>query len=189
MSESEHKNYNILSDEQLAELIKSGEYECFSILLGRYAGYIKTIAAKFEPSSEREDLISEGFLELFKAAVSYSADKGTKFKTFATLCVKDAILRHLHKATAKKRIPDSMLSSIEDIDIIDSDSPESLIIKRENIKSFFDTAKSKLSAFEYTVFCSYIFGNSYKEIATATGKSIRAVDGALTRARNKLKGQ
>lgn len=178
---------NDLSDEQLVDLIKAGDYERFGVLLGRYAGYIKSFAKKYEAACEKEDLISEGFLEFFKAVRSYSADKGAKFATFAKLCVKDAIIRQYNKTTAQKQIPGSMLSSIEGVDIAGDESPESLLIKKENVKSFFDNAKSKLSDFEYTVFCSHIFGKSYKEIAEDTGKSVKAIDGALTRARNKLK--
>ena len=187
MSKSKLEKNNNFSDEQLVSLIKSGEYEHFGALLGRYAGYITSMAQKYGTASEKEDLISEGFLELFKSVLSYSEDKGTKFKTFSLMCIKNAMFRHYNKNNALKRIPDAMISPIEDADVSVSDSPESLLIEKEGIKSFFDIAKSELSDFEYTVFCSYIFGKSYKEIAEDTGKSVKAVDGALTRVRGKLK--
>ena len=147
MSKTTAKNDAAYSDEQLTDRIKSGEYESFAVLLGRYAGYIKNMAQKYG-DCEKEDLISEGFLELFKAAMAYSRDKGAKFKTFAAICVKDAMLRHYNKAAAAKRIPGSMISSIDGLDVVDTNSPESLLIKKESIKTFFDTAKSELSDFE-----------------------------------------
>ena len=175
-----------LSDEQLVARVQAGEYEYFGVLLKRHIGLIKYIAFNNCPGIENEDAQSEGFLSFFKAVKLYSPDKGASFKTFFSMTVKSDMLDLNKKKNAKRQIPEDILSSVDVDNVEDADSPESLFIRKESIKSFFDNAKSKLSSFEYTVFCDKYFGKSYAEIAAETGKSKKAIGAALVRARKKI---
>ena len=177
------------SDEELVARIQAGDYECFGILFKRHVGLIRYIVGKYCPESEAEDALSEGFLSFFKAVKLYSPDKGASFKTFFSMTVKSDIFDIYKKRSAKSRIPGDALSPIEEAQVVEADNPESLFIRKESVKSFFDKAKSVLSDFEYTVFCDRCFGKSYSEIAAGTGKSEKAVGAALARARKKMQSE
>ncbi|MBR4911097.1 MAG: sigma-70 family RNA polymerase sigma factor [Clostridia bacterium] len=175
-----------LSDEELVKLIQSGKDEYFSVLFKRHIGLIKYIVGNNSSGDETEDALSEGFLSFFKAVKLYAPEKGASFKTFFTITVQSDIWDFNKKKKSKRRIPGDMLTSIEEAQPLDHNSPESLLLRKESVRDFFDTAKSKLSDFEYAVFCDRCFGRSYAEIAARTGRSEKAVSAALARTKNKL---
>ncbi|MBO4693562.1 MAG: sigma-70 family RNA polymerase sigma factor [Clostridia bacterium] len=175
------------SDEQLAAHIKSGDYAHFFVLRNRYMPYIIKSASKYKSLVDEEDLISEGVLALFVAAKSYKQEKSS-FKAFAFLCIERAIVNQYRRSKALKRIPAELISSIDGLDIADSNNPESLFIEKESTDSIICTVKDRLSDYEYKVFCEFICGKSYKEIAQEFNKSNKSVDNALKRVRAKIAG-
>lgn len=175
------------SDEQLALLVKSGDYKAFGFLLDRYMPYIVKSASKYKSVIETEDLASEGVLSFYLAIKSFQPEKSS-FKSFAYTCVERGILAQYRLTKALKRVPADLISSIEDMEVPDEENPESMLIRKENFKALFSVVKSELSDFEYLVFREFICGKSYKEISEVTGKSQKSVDNALRRAREKLAG-
>lgn len=174
------------SDEQLVALVKSGEYGYFDILLKRYMPRIKRYAGSYEGVLEFEDLLNECCLAFFQAVMSYDPQKSA-FGYFAEYCVKRAVISPHRVAVASKRIPRNLISSIDDVDMIDNKNPESVFIEKESFNSLSNTLKGILSEFEFEVVSGFISGKSYKEIADDCGKSVKSVDNALKRAREKLK--
>ena len=186
MSKVFTENINSFSDEQLVSLIKSGKGEYFDILLKRYMPRINRYARSYEGVLEFDDLLNECCLAFFQAVVKYDFEKST-FGYFADYCIKMAVISPHRGAAALKRIPRNLISSIEDVDIVDRDNPESVFIEKESFNSLSDTLKGILSEFEFSVVRGFIAGKSYKEIAAESGKSVKSVDNALKRAREKLK--
>jgi len=88
---------------------------------------------------------------------------------------------------AKKRIPENLIDSIEDVDILSPLDPEKMLIERENFENLKSNIRKNLSETEYRILGEYLSGKSYGEIAAGLSISEKAVDNALLRARNKLK--
>ena len=177
--------YEKCSDEQLAALIKSGDYAPFGELLNRYMPHIVSSASKYKSVIEAEDLESEGILALFMASKSYQPEKSS-FRTFAYLCIERGILAQFRYIKALKRIPSEMIQSIDGLGLAGGKNPENMFIEKEKARIFFDSVKNELSEFEYAVLREFISGKSYKEIAEYTGTTAKAVDNALRRVREKL---
>lgn len=187
MSEITSENFLVLPDEKLVSLIKAGNNECFLILHKRYSKIIESIADKYASVCSHHDLIYYGSIGFADAVMSYRDDLGASFKTFAKICINSEMQDYIRKANADMRIPRELLLSIEDVNVSDDNDPESMFIKREYIDSLISSIKSKLSGFEYSVFYEFACGKSYKEIAAKTGKSEKAVENALSRARGKVR--
>lgn len=49
-------------------------------------------------SLHRDDIISSGILGLVKAANTFDAERGTKFSTYAALCIRNEMLMYMRKA-------------------------------------------------------------------------------------------
>lgn len=176
------------TDNQLIELINNGDYKYLQFLINRYMPYIISVASRYNASGlDTEDFIQEGVLAIFSAVKAFDGEKAS-FKTFVTLCIDRAMSTALLRATgAAKHIPDSLISPIDDVELADTNSPESIIIEKENYDALANSIKKELSDFEYRVLCEFLSGKSYVDIADALGVTAKSVDNALRRIRAKVK--
>lgn len=176
------------TDDQLIELINNGDYKYLQFLINRYMPYIISVASRYNASGlDTEDFIQEGILAIFSAVKAFDGEKAS-FKTFVTLCIDRAMSTALLRATgAAKHIPDSLISPIDDVELADTNSPESIIIEKENYDALANSIKKELSDFEYRVLCEFLSGKSYADIADALGVTAKSVDNALRRIRAKVK--
>lgn len=177
-----------ISDNQLIELINSGEYKYLQLLINRYMPYIISTASNYNAGGfDTEDFIQEGILAIFSAVKTYDSSKAS-FKTFVSICITRAMSSALARASgAAKHIPESLISSIEDVELADMSSPESILIEKENYTDLAETIKKESSDFEYKVLCEFLSGKSYTDIAKTLGVSDKSVDNALRRIRSKIK--
>lgn len=180
------ENYEKLSDDEIVSLINNGDYELLQVIINRYYPVILSNVRKLCPEAYREDAIQEAILALYSAVRDYNSSKSS-FKAFAGLCVKRAVISVLKRSQRKKNIPDELLSSIEEIEIVDSNSPEKIFFEREDYKNLANTIRLELSALEYEVLEFYLAGEKYCDIAQKLGISEKSVDNALARIRKKLK--
>lgn len=187
MSEAFLEKCKTLSDAQIVALINSGEYIYIGAIIDRYTPLIKSIISKSSESLlDFDDLFQEATLALFSAVKSFDPSKAS-FSTFATLCINRAVNDQVRIASAGKRVPEKLITPIEDVDIADSSSPESILIEKESYLRLADSIKLELSELEYRVLCSFLKGNSYSDISDELGLPLKSVDNALGRIRRKLK--
>ncbi len=180
------ENYEKMSDIELITLINQGNYEPLKILIERYYPVISYFVRKYCPETSREDAVQEANVALFSAVQRFDSEKAS-FSTFAALCIKRSVLNTIDGKFRKKEIPDELLSSIEDEEIIDSNSPEKIFFEREDYKDLADNIKLELSAMEYKVLQLYLSGEKYASIGQTLGISEKSVSNALLRIRKKLK--
>lgn len=158
------------------------------VIIERYYPVILYYARKYAPDDLREDAIQEGNLALFSAVKNYNLKKAS-FSTFASLCVKRAVIAVLRGKNRKKDIPDELMSSIEELELIDANTPEKILIDRENLRTLTDNIKVELSSLEYRILQLHLSGNNYSQIALKLEISEKSVDNALSRVRKKLKSK
>lgn len=175
-----------LSDNEIIEKINNGEYELLHIIMQRYHEIILYYTQKYCPETYREDAVQEASFALYSAVKNFDPKKSS-FKTFATLCIKRSVIAVLKNQQRQKNIPDELLSSIDDIDIADCNSPEKIFFEREDFKLLTDNIKLELSPLEFAVLQHYLSGESYRKISEEMGISEKSVNNALTRIRKKLK--
>ena len=150
--------------------------------------------------ADREDIIQEGMIGLYKAIRDFRNDKLSSFRAFAELCVTRQIITAIKTATRQKHIPlNSYISLNKPIYDEDSDrtlldvlagariaDPEELVISREEFMDIEEKLEAILSDLEWQVLMSYLDGKSYQEIAAELQRHVKSIDNALQRVKRKL---
>ncbi len=191
-------NYEALTDEEIVSLAQNGESRATEFIVNKYREFVEIRSIPyFMAGSERDDLVQEGLIGLYKAIKSYSLNKNANFKTFAEICVVRQMISAVKSSTRKKNSPlnhyVSIHTSEDEIDTISAklvdtknENPESMLIERESVQGIQSKIYSILSEFESEVLSYYLSGITYKEIAKIIGKSSKAVDNALCRIKKKV---
>ncbi len=181
------KDYHLMSDEELAELCKSYDDTALDTLIKRMESVIANCVLSFSDSRfEKEDLMQEGMVACFRAVLSYDGGKGASFRTYAAVCIKNALKNFVKKKDNFFISADKDFVPLED-ETSDGATAEDEYISSENYKNLRESLEKVLSQTEYSVFSLFVDGMSYSEIAEKTGQSVKGVDGALQRVRKKLK--
>lgn len=184
-----------LTDEELIGTYRKGSLDAMTDLIIRYKPLVKNRARLFYlEGGDREDLLQEGMIGLFKAIKEYDAEKEASFATFARLCITRQMISAIEAAGRKKHMLLNESLSIEQLDegqIADrvgvADGPEKIFFEQEDSKLLMENINRNLSKMEKQVLDLYISGMDYLEIADMMGKSGKSIDNALQRIRNKIK--
>ena len=199
MSYSE--NYEALSDENLVELSAAGDDDATEYLLSRYKNAVRSKARMyFLVGADRDDIVQEGMIGLFKAIRDFDKEKQASFKSFAELCVRRQIITAIKTATRKKHSPLNSYISLSKplfddenegcfadfLDELEENSPEDLFIWKENAEAVGRKIDEALSKLEKEVLNMYLDGKSYQEIAKIMNRPPKSIDNALQRIKKKL---
>src|SRR5512146_2212092 len=183
--------YNERADEDLVAIAKSGDNLAMEYLLNKYKNFVRIKAKSyFLIGADREDIIQEGMIGLYKAIRDFRNDKLSSFRAFAELCVTRQIITAIKTATRQKHIPlNSYVSLNKPIYDEDSDrtlldvisgskitDPEELIISREEFDDIEEKMGEILSSLEWKVLMSYLEGKSYQEIAVDLKRHVKSID-------------
>jgi len=193
--------YDLRADEDNVEAVREGDSDALEFLIHKYRNFVRAKARSyFLIGADREDIIQEGMIGLYKAIRDYRGDKLASFKAFAELCVTRQIITAIKTATRQKHIPLNSYVSL-DKPIYDEDSdrtlldvicgtrvtdPEELIINKEEFMSLEDKMGEILSDLERKVLMLYLDGRSYQEIAVDLKRHVKSIDNALQRVKRKL---
>ncbi|MFZ7121403.1 MAG: RNA polymerase sporulation sigma factor SigH [Eubacteriaceae bacterium] len=192
---------NLITDEELVLMAKKGDRGAEEFLINRYRKFVRIKARSyFLIGADKEDIIQEGMIGLFKGIRDYKFDKDTSFKAFAELCIQRQIITAIKTATRQKHNPLNTYISL-DKPVYDEDSertlldliantktaePEAIIIGQEDLGYIEKKILEMLSDLEWKVLMSYVNGNSYHEIADELDKHVKTIDNALQRVKRKL---
>lgn len=196
--------YNSVTDEQLVIMAQNGDTAAMERILDKYKGLIKARAhAYFLIGADREDIIQEGMIGLYKAIRDFRQDKQSSFSAFADLCATRQIVTAIKTATRLKHIPLNNYVSLnkpiyEDesektlIDFVAEtivSDPEEIVINDENYRYTSDEIFKCLSKLEKNVLGLYLDGKSYQEISAVLKRAPKSIDNALQRIKRKLEAQ
>lgn len=178
-------NENI-SDDEIIQQINRGNLELLQVIIDRYSSVINYYVFKYCPENHREDAVQEAVFALYSAVQNYNSQKSS-FSTFATLCIKRSVIGVLKGLKQGKVIPEELLTSIDNLDVSDLNTPEKIFFDKEDFKALTDNIKLELSPMEYSVLQLYLAGLRYTVIADKLGLTEKSVNNALCRIRKKLK--
>lgn len=193
--------YDFKTDEEVAGEAKGGCSLALEYLILKYRNFVKAKARSyFLIGADREDIIQEGMIGLYKAIRDFRGDKLSSFRAFAELCITRQIITAIKTATRQKHIPlNSYVSLNKPIYDEDSDrtlldilsgakitDPEELMINREEYNNIEFQMGEILSDLEWKVLMLYLEGKSYQEIAVELRRHVKSIDNALQRVKRKL---
>lgn len=186
----------LLSDERLAVLAKSGDEEALEYLLERYKPLMRSLSLRyFIRGADRDDVVQEAMIALFKTVQNYDPDEGFSFAAAAARRSEQAVIDAIRKAEAKKN---KILNDSVSLENYEPGQDElgrlaaAFEFPERNAAELAEKLKQiqkLLSPMEYEVFFRRLKGLSYQEIAADLGSDTKAVDNALQRIRNKMKNK
>ncbi len=194
----EHK-----TDEELIEETMAGNSDAMDFLMEKYKNLVRSKAKTlFLVGADKEDLIQEGMIGLYKAIRDFRRDKDASFRSFAELCINRQMYTAIKSSNTKKNQPlnnyisfDSIVKNggaeepVEDMLGVEAEkisNPEQMVIDKESASVLEYTLVGRLSKMEREVLFYYLRDYNYNQIAEALSKEPKAVDNALQRIKKKL---
>jgi len=196
-----YQSFEDLADEEIVEYAREGDTVALEYLIHKYKNFVRAKARSyFLIGADREDIIQEGMIGLYKAIRDFRADKLASFRAFAELCITRQIITAIKTATRQKHIPlNSYVSLNKPLYDDESDrtledvlagnkvtDPEELVISREEFLDIESKMSEFLSDLEWSVLMLYLEGKSYQEIADQLSRHVKSIDNALQRVKRKL---
>lgn len=193
-----------MSENDIINLAQKRENAAMEYLLEKYKPLVRQKTRKlFLIDGDKDDLIQEGMIGLFKAVRDYQVGKDAAFRTFADLCISRQLYSAIKKSNRLKNQPLNSYVSIYSDEFSDADelagdrtvissgsdniaNPEAIMIDRENAIDMQNKMFDKLSKMEREVLKKYLEGMTYQEIAADMEKSPKSIDNALQRIKGKI---
>jgi RNA polymerase sporulation-specific sigma factor len=191
-------------DEDLVAAARAGDDRALATLLDKYRGFARSKAhSYFLVGADREDIIQEGMIGLYKAVRDFNPALQTSFRAFAELCITRQVITAIKTATRQKHGPLNNYVSFsrpvmtddegerclgDMLPVLTVSDPADLVISAERIRALQEHFDSVLSDLEAEVLRLYVDGKSYQEIAEVLKRHVKSIDNALQRIKRKLDG-
>lgn len=200
-----NEKFDNMTDEEIIEEIKNSKDDyALEYIIKKYMNLVRSKARTyFLIGADRDDLIQEGMIGLYKGIRDFNADKLSSFRAFAEMCITRQIITAVKTATRQKHIPLNSYISLNKpiyddesdrtlMDILSSATnptivdPEQMMIHQEEFHDIESKMVKLLSELEWKVLMSYLNGKSYQEIAIDLKRHVKSIDNALQRVKKKL---
>lgn len=194
-------DFGLLDDEEIIHLIHRKDKQALDFLICKYRSFVQGKARTyFLIGADREDIIQEGMIGLYKAIRDYDKKKLSSFKAFAELCITRQMITAIKTATRQKHTPLNSYVSL-DKPIFDEESdrtlldviagsksidPEELLVNQEELGDMELKLSELLSGLEKEALQLYLDGRSYQEISVQLNRHVKSIDNALQRVKRKL---
>lgn len=201
LKEIEIEGFRMLGDEEVLLLIEQGNSRALEFLIYKYKSLVWTKSQPyFLVGGEKEDIIQEGLIGLYKAICDFNGEKFSSFKRFADLCITRQIITAIKAATRQKHIPLNSYISL-DKPVYDEDSswtlidtiaesratdPQIMLVNHEKFIHMELQLLESLSELERKVLYLYIDGYTYHEISEELKRHVKSIDNAIQRIKRKL---
>lgn len=196
------EKYRKASDEVLVSQAREGDNYALEFVLTKYKNLVRKKARTyFLIGADKDDIIQEGMIGLYKAIRDFNKEKSVSFKAFAELCVTRQMISAVKASTRQKHVPLNSYISLNKplfeegdeqhslMDYMPSKkviNPEDLLIDKENLSMIEYELDSRLSALEKEVLSLYLEGKTYDQIAYILERTVKSIDNALQRIKKKV---
>ncbi len=195
----ETEKYMNMTDDKVVELVQLGDNNALNYIINKYNNVVNMKASKFfAVGVEKDDIIQEGLIGLYKATKSYDVEKQNSFKSFANMCIERQLITAVKSANRQKNIPlnsafslntpaynDSETDTLEVLAVNMVEDPLDTIANKEYFFQIETKIDENLSDFERKVLVHYKQGKSYVDIAKEVNSKVKSVDTAIQRIRKK----
>lgn len=196
-------NDNNVDDIDLIKQAKNNDKNAINTLINKYKNIVNIKVTKYYiDGAEKDDIIQEGLIGLFKAIKNFDFEKDITFKTFANLCVERQIITAIKGSKRQKHLPLNTYISLNNptsengdgeeesqlIDVYNTNTiedPLETITKNEYYDNVKNTINDSLSDFEKRVLRRFVAGQSYTQIAEGLNSPVKSIDNAIQRIRKK----
>jgi RNA polymerase sporulation-specific sigma factor len=181
------------ADEELVRRTWEGDERALVVLLGRYRPLVRARARTyFVQGGDREDVLQEGMIGLYRAVTAFDASRQVPFAGFADLCVTRQIRSAVEGGRRRKHqvltdaVPLTAAAHEPPAPARGDRDPVEEVVGIESAEELLRFCRTTLSGLELDVLAGFLRGQSYEAIAAALGCGTRSVDNALQRVRRKV---
>ncbi|MBO1005164.1 RNA polymerase sporulation sigma factor SigH [Pseudogracilibacillus auburnensis] len=193
--------FGTLVDEEVLSHVQQGNKVAIEYLINKYEGIVRKKASTyFLIGSDRDDVVQEGLIGLYKAICDYDENKRSSFRSFAELCITRQIITSIKSATRLKHTPLNSYVSIykpvhddesermllDTIDNYEAVDPHKVLVDREKYQYIQVKLMKALTRLEWNVLNLYVQGLTYEEIAVSLQRHDKSIDNALQRVKRKV---
>ena len=172
-------------------LARQGDPDAFLALSTRYLGVLRAQAARFvgRGAPERDDLIQEGLVGLYLAAMTYDEGRGTAFGAYAAACARNrmADAARRHGGPRNRPLNEALSLDSEAEALAAGESPQDQVELREQVRALLARLDSALTPLEKKALALYLGGCPRQRVPARSGMTLKAYDNALFRVRKKLR--
>ena len=198
---AEFERFSSLTDEEIVTIYqRENNHYATDYIVQRYKNFVRSKARSyFLMGADKEDIIQEGMIGLYKATRDFNQDHEVSFKAFAELCITRQIISAIKGASRQKHIPlnsyislnkpaydDSERTLIEVLETEKNLDPQEVVINREQYALIKEVMEAVLSPLEWDVLRGYMDAKSYQEMAEEHHSSVKSIDNALQRVKKKM---
>lgn len=198
---AEFERFSSLTDEEIVTIYqRENNHFATDYIVQRYKNIVRSKARSyFLMGADKEDIIQEGMIGLYKATRDFNQDHEVSFKAFAELCITRQIISAIKGASRQKHIPlnsyislnkpaydDSERTLIEVLETEKNLDPQEVVINREQYALIKEVMEAVLSPLEWDVLRGYMDAKSYQEMAEEHHRSVKSIDNALQRVKKKM---
>ncbi len=192
--------FDAMEDEDLVELANTNNSHALEFIIYKYKNFVRSkVRTYFIVGADKDDIIQEGMIGLYKAIRDFDRRKLASFRSFAEICITRQIITAIKTATRQKHTPLNFYVSLNKPvyeesertleDVIPEEKnldPMELFIGREDLDIIETKIGELLSPLELEVLMSYLEGRSYQEISDSLQRDVKSIDNALQRVKKKL---
>src|SRR5436309_243877 len=162
-------------DDELVLRARAGDDAALEHLLLRYKNFARVKARNyFLIGADKDDLVQEGMIGLYKAIRDFRPDRQSSFRAFAELCIQRQIITAIKTFTRQKHIPLNSYISL------------TRPMPHEEMESMESSFREILSDLEAQVLQLYLEGKSYQDISETLKRRVKSIDNALQRIKRKV---
>lgn len=198
---AEFERFSSLTDEEIVTIYqRENNHFATDYIVQRYKNFVRSKARSYIlMGADKEDIIQEGMIGLYKATRDFNQDHEVSFKAFAELCITRQIISAIKGASRQKHIPlnsyislnkpaydDSERTLIEVLETEKNLDPQEVVINREQYALIKEVMEAVLSPLEWDVLRGYMDAKSYQEMAEEHHRSVKSIDNALQRVKKKM---
>lgn len=200
-----YEEYEKCEDSDLIARLRAGEDTVMEYICSKYRGLVMSkVTSMYLLGGEKDDLIQEGMIGLFKAVIDYKPQCQTSFTTFANLCINRQLYTAIQRAGRSKHIPLNTYISLctdkeggeqpeegDKLNVLSagdvSPSPEQILLNREHLDALERDIQTMLSDYEKQVMDLMVAGWKPAEMAEILDKDEKGIYNACQRIRRKIK--
>ena len=180
---------------------RAGDDAAIAELMDRYRVLARSKARSyFVVGGDRDDVVQEGMIGLYKAVRDFDPTGGASFRTFAEMCVTRQVISAVKAASRHKHgplstsvsldapvDPDSDAASLADVlPAASSADPAEAVVSADEVRALQQHFEEVLTDLEQQVLRHHVEGRSYDEIASMLQRHVKSIDNALQRIKRKV---
>ena len=170
------RQYLILADEDLMALVEGGDSGAFAGLYDRHGRAAYSLAYRMAGERQAaEDLVQDAFLDVWRAAASYKAERGS-VRTWVLSIVHNRGIDQLRSAASRRRVQDRVQATSSISQPSEAFSEAWRNSQRSQVrKALEDLPAEQLQVLELAYFSGY----THTEIADLLGLPLGTVKGRM----------